>query len=164
MWWFDKTWRVNFSSYDLSKWLEEGSEARTTCQLVKLTIGNLSSGTCHLRKKIRIVSALEKVLARFACHFFGCFSLSKIGVSGWIKCEIWPWHNPSPISFSRCKQSRSSKGSTHWQKMGINKKTESERISRQRRRGSQCSCWLKVVYMFPESKIFLPDKSLRSFK
>jgi len=141
------------------------------CQMELVT----ASGICHLRKKnlptsagkflsrLRITIASEKVFARFFCPFFACCSLSKKRVFGWTRCEIWPWHIPPSTSFSRYKQSRSDTGST--QKIGIriNKEGESERFSHQRRRTSRRNCWLWVVYMFPESKIFLPDENLRSF-
>ena len=43
-----------------------------------------------------------------------------------------------------------------------------KRFSHQRRRAcrraSQCNCWLKVVYLFPESVIFIPVRSLPKFK
>jgi len=79
----------------------------------------------------RIDSASEKVFARFSCNFLACSSISEICVFGWTKGELWPWHYPAPTSFSRYKQSRSSKGST--QKMGIYK----ERFCHQRRRAFQ---------------------------
>jgi len=91
--------------------------------------------------------------------FFGCSGLSKIIVFGWTR----HWHNTPPTFFfdclSRYKQSRSGKRST--QKTGIIKETDSEKISRQQRRASQCGCWLRVVHMFPESKVFWHDKFLR---
>jgi len=134
---------------NLSSWL--------VCQVELVT----ASGICHLQKRIRIASASEKVFARFSVLFFARSSLSKSSVFGLTRCEIWPWHNPLPTSLSRYKQSRSDTGST--QNVGINKEREGERISHQRRRTSQWSCWLWVVYMFPESKMFLPDENLRSF-
>ena len=140
---------------DLSSWL--------ICQ-VELVI---ASGICHLRKKLpaiffwSITIASEKVFVRFSGPFFACCSLSKKRVFGWTRCEMWPWHNPPSRSFSRNKQSRSDTGST--QKIGINKEGENERFSHQRRRTSQRNCWWWVMYMFPESKPFLPDENLRSF-
>jgi len=100
-WWFDK---FKSSSQPLS-W-----------QRVKLTSFKLSSGTCHhkwnlsLTQKIcqcqpanlfmRMACASDKVFARFHGHVSACSSLSKISVFGWTRCKIWPWHYPSPTSFS----------------------------------------------------------------
>jgi len=64
-------------------------------------------------------------------------------------------------SVSRYKQSRSDTGRV--QKMGINKERDNKSFTHQRRRTSQWSCPLWVIYMFPESKIFLPNENLRSF-
>jgi len=70
-------------------------------KLVKLN--SLSSGTCHRKWNLSpskyfcqrqpaifltIVSASEKVFARFFSHFFACSSLSEISVFGWTRCEI----------------------------------------------------------------------------
>jgi len=141
-------------------------------KLVKLT--SLSSGIFYhkwdlspTKKNCRLTPAQNNLrIASASESFFACSSLSKSSVFGWTRCEILLWHNPSPTSFSRYKQSQSDTGST--QEMGINKEKESERFSHLRRRTSQWSCWLWVVswYMFPESKIlvFLHDEHLRSFK
>ena len=163
--------KTYYCTYNLSSDLKRGKRAgwqvNLSNQLFKLI--SMSSGTCHCKwdlsrtqkiclrqpanNNLRIASASEKVLA--------CSSLSKSSVFGWTRYGIWPWYNPPPTSFTFYKQSRSDTGST--KKMGINNERESERFSHQRRRMSQWSCWLWVVYMFPESKIFLLDESLRSF-
>jgi len=143
---------------NLSSWL--------VCQVELVT----ASGICHLWRKVaasagnfflRIASASEKVFVRFFGPFFACSSLSKISVFGWTRFEVWLWYNPPYTSFPRYKKSGIDTGST--QKTGINKDKESERSSHQRRRVSQWSCWLWEVYIFPESKTFLSDESLRSF-
>ena len=122
--WLDKlTWQVDLTRYILSSDLKRGKRAgwqvNLSRQLDKLT--SLSSGTCHRKcnllptkticrrqpaKKLRIASVSEKVFARFFGHFFACSSLSKVSVFGWTRCEIWPWHNSPPTSFSRYKESR----------------------------------------------------------
>jgi len=170
---------------DCASWLDKSTWQVITCQVIWRGQGdkstcqvNLSSWlvcqvelvTCHVRKKfasqpaiffLRIAIASKQVFARFFGPFFACCSLFAKRVFGWTRCEIWPWHNPPSTSFSLYKQSRSDTGST--QKIGINKERESERFSHQRCRTSQWNCWLWAVYMFPESKIFLPDENLRSF-
>jgi hypothetical protein len=148
-------WQVNLSSYvkltSLSSW--------TYHRKLDLSPAKKICGCQPAKKIMRIASASEKVFARFFGPFLACSSLSKSSVFGWTRCEIWPWHNPPPHLFHGTNSHDT--GST--QKMGINKERESRRFSHQRRRTSQWSCWLWVVYMFLESKIFLPDENLQSF-
>jgi len=169
--WLDKsTWQMITCQVIWRGARKQGD--KSTCQVDLFVKWNLSPqvGFATYERKLpasagnfllRIASASEKVFARFFGPFFGCSSLSKISVFGWTRCEIWLWHNPPHTSFPRYKKSGIDTGST--QKMGINKERESERFSHQRRRVSQWSCWLWIVYMFLESKIFLPDESLRGF-
>ena len=165
--WLDKlTWQVITC---LLNWRgTRGQDGKSTCQVnlsswLVCQVALVTASGTYEKKTLGIASALEEVFARFFGPFCACSSLSKSSVLGWTRCEIWPWHNPPPTSFSRYKQSRSDTGST--QKIGIriNKEGESERFSHQRRRTSRRNCWLWVVYMFPESKIFLPDENLQSF-
>jgi len=141
---------------------------------------------------LRIAIAPEKVFARFFGPFFACCSLSKkrqpaiffweslsrrrmclrdfsvlfLRVVVYLKNVFSDGQDakydrdPPSTSFSLYKQSRSDTGST--QKIGINKERESERFNHQRCRTYQWNCWLWAVYMFPESKIILPDENLRS--
>ena len=172
IWWlFKLTWQVNLTSYNLSSDLKRSRWARwqvklsswLVCQVELVT----TSGICHVRKKIAGISrqilfweslARRRSVCEIFGPFFACSSLSKSSVFGWARFEIWPWHNPPPAYFSRYKQSRSDTGSTP--KVGTNKE---RRSSHQRPRTSQWSCWLWIAYMFPESKIFLPDENLPSF-
>jgi len=89
---------------------------------------------------MRIASASEQVLARFSCRFFGVLVCRKSVFSDGQDVKYDRDITPHQHLFHGTNSHEAAKVvRTLWQKMGISKETESERISDQSRRASQCS-------------------------